>query len=279
MTVNSINSFENGFKYKLYRTVYEIVHPTISKKNISGYRIVFNDDILPVRVFYPKKVSNINRIIFYIPGVGSITDCSGSYAKISKNIALRMDTLVIAIDMDDNSNCFYSDMRDLVSKTCFYLYDELIKLDILDLDIILLGDSIGATMALEIAKNERFFNSKLVLFYPVLSSYFNSDIKYDLVKKVNKYFESYTSNMKLLDGNSSLDIIDTSYKYKSNILFILGDADPLKDDIVSYYDNCYEYNNQNKIFIINKYGHGFLNCLDEIALNDMFKTINEFIVV
>lgn len=275
----TVNSFEKNFKYKLYRTVYEIIHPTISKKNISGYRIVFNDNILPVRVFYPKKVSNINRIIFYIPGVGSITDCSGSYAKISKSFALETDTLVIAIDMDDNSNLLYTDMCNLVKNTCFYLYDELNKLDILDLDIILLGDSIGSTMVLEIAKDERFLNSKLVLFYPVLFSYFNSDIKYDLVKKVNKYFESHINNMKLLDGDASLDIIDTKYKYKSNILFILGDADPLKDDIVSYYDSCCKYNNQNKIFIINKYGHGFLNCLDEIALNDMFKAINEFIVV
>ena len=61
--ISSVNSFEKGFKYKLYRTVYEVVHPTISKKNISSYRIMFKDDILPVRVFYPKKVSNINKII------------------------------------------------------------------------------------------------------------------------------------------------------------------------------------------------------------------------
>ena len=49
--INSVNSFEKEFKYKLYRTVYEVVHPTISKKNISSYRIMFRDDILPVRVF------------------------------------------------------------------------------------------------------------------------------------------------------------------------------------------------------------------------------------
>ena len=64
MKTTNVNSFDQTLKYKLYRTVYEIIHPTISKKNISSYRIVFNDDVLPVRVFYPKKVSNIRGLLY-----------------------------------------------------------------------------------------------------------------------------------------------------------------------------------------------------------------------
>lgn len=41
--------------YKLYRTVYEIIHPTISKKNISNYKIMIQEDLVPLRIFYPKK--------------------------------------------------------------------------------------------------------------------------------------------------------------------------------------------------------------------------------
>ena len=46
-------------KYKLYRTIKEILHPTISKRNISNYKIVIDEDLLLLRVFYPKKVSEI----------------------------------------------------------------------------------------------------------------------------------------------------------------------------------------------------------------------------
>jgi hypothetical protein len=34
------NEFDNEEKYKLYRQVNELLHPTISKKNISNYRII-----------------------------------------------------------------------------------------------------------------------------------------------------------------------------------------------------------------------------------------------
>ena len=87
MKTTNVNSFDQTLKYKLYRTVYEIIHPTISKKNISSYRIVFNDDVLPVRVFYPKKVSNISRVIIYVPGVTEVTGCLGDYAEICRNIS------------------------------------------------------------------------------------------------------------------------------------------------------------------------------------------------
>ena len=57
------NEFDEEIKYKLFRTVNEILHPTISKKNISDYKIIMDDDILPVRVFYPKKVTSIDKVI------------------------------------------------------------------------------------------------------------------------------------------------------------------------------------------------------------------------
>ena len=47
-------------KYRLYRSLYDILNPTISRKNISNYNIVINKDILPIEVYYPKK--NINQV-------------------------------------------------------------------------------------------------------------------------------------------------------------------------------------------------------------------------
>ena len=45
------NEFDNEEKYRLYRTVKDLLHPSISKKNISNYKIIINDDILPLRIF------------------------------------------------------------------------------------------------------------------------------------------------------------------------------------------------------------------------------------
>ena len=91
------NEFDSEIKYKLFRTVNEILHPTISKKNISDYKIIMDEDILPVRVFYPKKVTNIDKAIIYIHGNGEVSNCVGEYANICKNFAIKTNSLLIAI--------------------------------------------------------------------------------------------------------------------------------------------------------------------------------------
>lgn len=269
--ISSVNSFEKGFKYKLYRTVYEVVHPTISKKNISSYRIMFKDDILPVRVFYPKKVSNINKIIFYIAGSGDVTGCTGKYGDICKRMALKTDTLVIALDMDDIDDDNYLKVYELCHKTCLYLNKELEKLNIEDLKIFLTGDSLGANMAMSICKDEKFSLYNMILFYPVLSSKcLDRDVDYEVLKSLKRYF----LDKKLLDNSLVFPLVDMNYKYKNNTLLIVGDADPIKDDVLSYYDLNYVGNNE--LYVVNMYGHGFLDGIDEIAWDNLFDKINKF---
>ena len=86
MVKNVQDNFDSLIKYKLYRNVKDLIHPSISKRNISDYRIILNDNLLPVRVFYPKKVSNMKKVIIYIPGDGNVTDSYGKYTEISKSV-------------------------------------------------------------------------------------------------------------------------------------------------------------------------------------------------
>ena len=60
---NTVDDFGTEDTYKLYRTVYEIIHPTISKKNISNYKIMMQEDLVPLRIFYPKKISKTSTTI------------------------------------------------------------------------------------------------------------------------------------------------------------------------------------------------------------------------
>ena len=54
---------------KLYRNLYELIHPSISRKNITEYSIVLNDNVLPIKVFYPKIGVELNRVILYLQDV------------------------------------------------------------------------------------------------------------------------------------------------------------------------------------------------------------------
>ena len=69
-----INDLENKFEYKLYSNVEKIMHPTISKRNISSYKIVLDEKIVPVKVFYPERVSQLNDIIIYVHGISLYLD-------------------------------------------------------------------------------------------------------------------------------------------------------------------------------------------------------------
>ena len=83
---NIIDDFGQEDTYKLYRTVYEIIHPTISKKNISNYKIILQEDLIPLRVFYPKKISKLEKAIIYIPGRAWVVSGIKSYSDVCQDL-------------------------------------------------------------------------------------------------------------------------------------------------------------------------------------------------
>ena len=280
MKTTSVNSFDQTLKYKLYRTVYEIIHPTISKKNISSYRIVFNDDVLPVRVFYPKKVSNISRVIIYVPGIAEVTGCLGDYAEICRNIAHETEELVVALDLDDIDSTSFLEVFDWCYKSFLYLKEELEKLGILDRNITLMGDSIGASVILGIARRSKIKDSRLVLFYPVVSAGCldknSKGIDSLVIKKIKKFYKEHVKDKKLLSNEIIFPDCNKDYKYENDMLFIVGNADPLKEDIFNYY-NRINYDGRVELLELEFCGHGFLNEMDEFLVNEVSSKIIEFL--
>lgn len=76
---------------KLYRNLYDIIHPSISRKNISNYKIIFNDNLIPVRIFYPNRDTKLGRVIIYIHG-------NKTNDKVYEEIAKRTDSIVIFLE-------------------------------------------------------------------------------------------------------------------------------------------------------------------------------------
>ena len=280
MKTTSVNSFDKTLKYKLYRTVYEIIHPTISKKNISSYRIVFNDEVLPVRVFYPKKVSNISKVIIYIPGFGEVSGCLGDYSEIIKNIAYETEELVIALDLDDLGEFNYLEVFDKCFTSFSYLSLELEKLGIASSNITLMGDSVGATLALSIIKKSQNKDNKLVLFYPIVANSFakkkTKELENDFTKKLEKFYKKYLDSKKLKGNKDVLLTLEDASTIQNNMLFMVGNADPLKDEVLKFYE-AFSNNENNKLVELEFCGHGFLDEMDEVLLNEVAKEIIAFL--
>ena len=232
------NAFEKEERYKLYRTVREILHPTISKRNISEYKIIVDDNLLPLRIFYPQKVTNMNKVTIYIHGDILLTNCKAKYAEISNKIALSTDNLVISIDSEELTNVTNKKYINKMYEITKYLIEGLYKLNITNIK--LLGDSTGSTTILNFKdklKKENI-NLKTILFYPVLSS------KY--ITKKNK----------------------TNKDNYENSLIIIGTEDEYYEEIKTYTSNIVEIPNMK---------HGFLKEQNESIKKIYIEAIKDYI--
>lgn len=272
-------------KYKLYRTVKEILHPTISKRNISNYRIILKDDLLPVQIFYPKKVSNINQVIICIHGDENITECTDKYKEIYINFALDTNCLVIAIDYDEIEGQ-YKEMVSKIQETVKYLYKGLEECEINPNKIILMGDSTGGNIitCINHLKENDWKIEKEILFYPVLSlEYFgktnylsitqNENLNFQLIPSLAKYYSSKLSKKELKE--EWFLPLKREDKIPKTLLFT-GSVDCLKDEIKEYHT---KYPEKTSYLEVPFLSHGFLKRLDKeeekMILENMKKFIEE----
>ena len=273
------NEFDNEIMYKLFRTVTEILHPTISKKNISNYKIIIDEEILPVRVFYPKKVSNLDKTIIYIHGNGIVTDCTEKYSDICKKISSKTDRLVIAIEYNEDKHK-YKEMYNDIYNTVKYLYKELNRNTIETENICLIGDSTGASIISSINylnKNEIDIK-KEILFYPVLTNNHadyesiknNADFNIGLIDNIDKYYK-YIAYKKDFD-DILLNPNKQDIKYPSTLVLV-GKVDSLKDEINEYFKNIKNV----KYVEIPFSSHGFLKEMDKELETEIFTEIKKFI--
>ena len=275
------NEFDKEIKYKLFRTVNEILHPTISKKNISDYKIIIEEDILPVRVFYPKKVSNLSQVLIYIHGNGKVTDCQEKYSDICKELTLQTNSLMIAIEYTEED---YAIMYEKIYHTVKYLYERLERDNIESRNIILVGDSTGANIVMGINElNQKEVPiQKEILFYPVLNSDYSNKEKYEsfvanehfnvyLLENIQNYFMQIASNSN--EESKLLDVFSHTREIP-DMLILVGKVDSLKDEIEEY-QKCHK----TKVEYVELpfASHGFLKKMDEELSLEVFSKINEFI--
>jgi len=276
------NEFDTEIKYKLFRTITEILHPSISKKNISNYKIIIDEEILPVRVFYPNKVTGIDKVIIYIHGNGKVTDCNEKYSDICKSISKKTDRLLIAIEYEEEKHKFKK-MYDEIFNTLKYLYKGLERNNIDPNNICLMGDSTGASIITAINYlNKKDINiKKQILFYPVVTL---DHENYESIKKNDNFNIYLLDNLKEYYNfiackkefkSELLNPINLDIKNNPNTLILVGKVDSLKDEISKYYEKI--ENKNNKYVEIPFSAHGFLKEMDKELETEVFTEIEKFI--
>lgn len=278
------DSFGSSEKYKLYRTVYEILHPTISKKNISNYKVVLEEKLLPVLVFYPNKISNIENIIIYIPGDGKVNGSFGAYSEICKNMAVETDSVVVAIDYFA-SVVKYPTVVNKIYKLVKYLYEEFGNIGIDTSKIVLMSDSVGCKILGSVTAKligENIYINKEVLLYPVVRDDYNDyswnesvlNLNFNLDKRVNSYLKKYFPK----DKECNCNLLEMGYlKDFPKTLVVVGDMDIFKDDGVLLGEVLVKNIKGSSYKSIEFASHGFLSSKDEEVRREAHNLIKEFI--
>lgn len=281
----NINNFEDEDRYNLFRSVGELIHPVISKRNISDYNIILEEYLYPVRVYYPKKVSNIKKVIIYIHGDSYITNCLGKYADICKEMAIETDCLVVAIDYLNESNMTYPEFYEKMYLNLTYLFTEFEDYGILFDNIYLMGDSTGGNIcyAMNMMSIERgdFKINKNILFYPTLSLDYGKDSKIDyldnsentiLMNNLDSYFEKFCNN----EVNKYLSpFVEDNYEDFNNTLVFVAKTDIVKEECFKFYEGLNKHK-KGKYVEFAFASHGFLNRMDKDVKKEVYKQILDF---
>lgn len=267
--------------YKLFRAVYEIIHPTISKKNISNYKIIVKEDLIPLRIFYPKKISKIEKIVIYIHGSLEISNNLKNYTEVCQKIVENTDALLIALDYESKE---YQELTKSCINTINFLIKELNKINISSNNITVMGDSLGASLLASAVSNAENYIKKQILLYPALNLTWKNIDKYpsliqskeidiETLKKLDNYQKKYINEK---EYTSPLDI--KNYDKWPTTLVITGDLDPLRDEGKLLGKKLKNANKKSKEVNIKFATHGFLNGKDEESIEECMKEINKFIL-
>ena len=273
------SSFSEDNTYKLYRDVYDIVHPSISKKNISNYSIVLKDDITPIRVFYPKKPTLDTSIVLFVPSSTKIFTDKINYSKVCKDISKNTNSIVLGIDYNSSSNSNFNNCKEECYKTIKYLYKELKKNKIKEDKIVLMGDSLGANIITSIInkiKEDNLNISKVILTSTISDK--TDDIEKNKVNviQLNK-FKDFFDNF--IDENSSFyyPIDENNFENYPKVLLFSGAADPLYEKIKNYYEILKKNNVEVELIKITFADHNILNNNDQDIKDELYKNILEFL--
>lgn len=268
------NDKKEDEKYKLYKSVREILHPAISKKNISNYKIILKEELLPIRIYYPKKVTNLEKIIIYVQGSKKVI--KDDYSKILSSLSKDLDRMVISIDYDDEASI--EEQIKSIYETFKYIYDGLNTNGLDTSQITLVGDSTGSTLILNFIdkmKKDKIEDVKLLLFYPALVDNNKVDdispIDYEIVNDIKKYYQD-----KIGKNNLSIaDLLNKKYSDNDsfpNTLIICGNVDPLLGKIKELDEKIDSID----LKLVSFASHNFLKSKDKEIIKEYKSILNDF---
>lgn len=293
--INKISAMDINLvkNYKLYRTFNKIVHVHFLDvfTRQTNTKIVFNNQNIPIRVFYPKNYNK--KLIVYFHGGGWVVGSIDTYNHICSKISSTTNCMVVSVGYslapEHKFPVAINECYEVVKYLTINKSITGIKFD----EIILMGDSAGGNLAAVVSLMSRdkkeFEISKQILMYPVthydhsinspfLSVKTNGNDWLLTNKHLNEFFDLYASNKKKLTNPYISPILSDDLSKQPKTLIITAELDPLRDEGIQYGEKLREFNNDVTIYCLKETIHGFFNYrIFKNQITETLKYINEFL--
>lgn len=285
--LNIVDKIPLDKNIKLYRLIQNLLCPNIIKG--SKYSDIKLNDIT-LRIFDPN---NKSKILIYIHGGGWVSGNLDTHCNICYKLAEKLNRKVISIGYRLAPEYpFPAGLNDcyIVTKN---IMENIEKLNIKSKDVIIMGDSAGANLAMSVSlmglHNKTFRVGKIIMIYPttqtdyskksIYKSLFYNDNKGFLTRK---YLENWT-NMYLPDEESK----DNQYVNLMNAkrlfglpktLIITGTNDPLHDEGIAFAKKLRRHLVCVRNYDLKNATHGFFsNIIDKKWTDKTIELIKGFI--
>lgn len=285
--LNIVDKIPLDKNIKLYRLIQNLLCPNIIKG--PKYSDIKLNDIT-LRIFDPN---NKSKILIYIHGGGWVSGNLDTHCNICYKLAEKLNRKVISIGYRLAPEYpFPAGLNDcyIVTKN---IMENIEKLNIKSKDVIIMGDSAGANLAMSVSlmglHNKTFRVGKIIMIYPttqtdyskksIYKSLFYNDNKGFLTRK---YLENWT-NMYLPDEESK----DNQYVNLMNAkrlfglpktLIITGTNDPLHDEGIAFAKKLRRHLVCVRNYDLKNATHGFFsNIIDKKWTDKTIELIKGFI--
>ena len=285
--LNRVDKIPLDKNIKLYRLIQNLLCPNIIKG--PKYSDIKLNDIT-LRIFDPN---NKSKILIYIHGGGWVSGNLDTHCNICYKLAEKLNRKVISIGYRLAPEYpFPAGLNDcyIVTKN---IMENIEKLNIKSKDVIIMGDSAGANLAMSVSlmglHNKTFRVGKIIMIYPttqtdyskksIYKSLFYNDNKGFLTRK---YLENWT-NMYLPDEESK----DNQYVNLMNAkrlfglpktLIITGTNDPLHDEGIAFAKKLRRHLVCVRNYDLKNATHGFFsNIIDKKWTDKTIELIKGFI--
>lgn len=278
---------------RLYRFINNIFHydffSFLGKKK--DYKVMINDNLMNVRVFFPKKKYKTKKAIIYYHGGGFVSGGIKSYSKLCRRIAKDLNKIVILPEYRLAPEYKFP----IPLNDAYMFFENLVQNDILNLHLekyILMGDFTGANICIGVsylADNNNLSISKQILLYP-MTNYKYEDYKifkslttyksgYGLtVDKMNTFIDYYLSSSDDKRNPLFAPMLHKCVKQQPKTLVLTASYDLLRDEGEAFKEKLREDKVVVRYKCINNTYHGFYNKrFNSRAIGEANKIIEKFL--